>query len=521
VVGTKQKYVCVSRPRRFGKSMAEEMLEAYYTRGIDTHAKFAPFEIASHPSYEQHINKYNVVSLNIHNFLTMAKNDVTAMTALIEKWVIRDLRKDYDTFVEECDNDLCNSLKLIDDETGVPFIFVIDEWDCIFRVFRKNTKKQNQYLDFLRYLFKDNPAIHLVYMTGILPIKKYGIHSALNMFTEFSMTSQGALARFTGFTQEEVDALCEKFGRDREMVRKWYDGYQLTGQQGERYEIYNPKAVVEAMLTGRYAGYWTKTETYEALKVYIDLNMDGLRDRIVLLLSGERQKVDTANFTNDMVTFTTADDVLTLLVHLGYLGYDSDTKEVFIPNKEIADEYVVSMRTGVYSAVAKAVHTSQKLLEAVWAGDEAAVAAGVEQAHFETSHLTYNDENALSYVLSIAFYAAREYYTVFRELPTGKGYADLAFIPLPQSVAATPNPSILQSPSPSISSIPQSLNPSIFSPPAVLIELKWDATAEGALAQIAERRYPEALAPYADNLLLVGINYDKATKTHTCKITQQ
>jgi len=519
VLNTKQKYLCVSRPRRFGKSTAEDMLAAYYGRGEDTRAMFEPFEIAQDASFEQHLNKYNVVSLVIQDFLTMANNNMTDMIALITNVLIRELRKEYGDLVDNGMGFLRMTLETIASETGTPFIFLIDEWDCIFRIHKDKSEAQKQYLEFIRNLFKDNSAIHLVYMTGILPVKKYGQHSALNMFDEYSMMDQSYLARFTGFTQEEVDALCDEYNMDKQEVRNWYNGYRLRTPEEITYEIYSPKSVVDAMRNRACKNYWTKTETYDALRVYIDYNIDGLRDKIIALLAGRQQSVNTLGFTNDMVTFESADDVLTLLIHLGYLGYDFHTEEVFIPNKEISKEYVISITNGKnYSEIARALKASQELLEAAWAGDAEAVAAGVEAAHFETSQLTYNSETALSYVLSIAFYAAREYYTLVRELPAGKGFADITFIPRPGKVCNITSSSMpLGEPlgdSPltaSLRSIPQP-------PPAMLIELKWNASAEGAIAQILDKHYPKSLEAYKDNLRLIGINYDPKTKHHTCKI---
>jgi len=510
LINTKQKYLCVSRPRRFGKSTALETMAAYYGRGEDTRAKFEQYEIARDDSFDLHLNKYNVVSLIIQNFMQPANNNMTDMIALINKVVIRELRKEYGALVDEGMGHLRMTIETIAAETGTPFIFLVDEWDCIFRILQTDTDAQNQYLEFLRNLFKDNNAIHLVYMTGILPVKKYGQHSALNMFYEYSMMDQDSLARFTGFTQEEVDALCDEYKMDGQLVRDWYNGYRLRSPDDTVYEVYSPKSVVEAMHKRACDTYWNQTESFEALRMYIEHNVNGLTDTIIELLMGKRQTVNTKTFTNDMVTFSTADDVLTLLIHLGYLGYDFYTKEVFIPNKEIQQEYYNSITAGKkFPVIAKALRASHALLEAAWAGDADAVAAGVEAAHFETSQLTYNSETALSYVVSIAFYAAREYYTIIRELPTGKGFVDLAFIP---KVTTASNRSAL----------PQSFNPSILQsapPPAMLIELKWDKDASTALKQIEEKRYPQSLEAYRDNLLLIGITYNKNTKHHDCEIT--
>lgn len=266
----------------------------------------------------------------------------------------------------------------------------------------------------------------LAYMTGILPIKKYGTHSALNMFTEFSMEHPDQMAQFVGFTEDETKNLCLRYGMDFEECRAWYDGYSFPNCP----HVYSPKSVVDAMINGRFGSYWNKTETYEALQGYIDLNEDGLRDAVVKMMGGGRQKINTGTFQNDMTTFTSADDVMTLLVHLGYLGYDSEEEEVFIPNNEVLQEYVNATKQGdAWQPVSQAVRASDELLQAVFDGRADDVAAGVEKAHVETSQIQYNDENALSYTLSLAFYSARRYYNIIREMPAGKGFADLVFVP--------------------------------------------------------------------------------------------
>jgi hypothetical protein len=271
-------------------------------------------------------------------------------------------------------------------------------------------------------------------------------------------------------------------------MENWYNGYQLFDTH-ENVSIYSPRSVVMAILDRRYAGHWTQTETFEALRIYIDLDFDGLRNAVVALLAGDRIKIDISAFTNDMVTFEGYEDVLTLLVHLGYLGYDLNSKEVFIPNKEISEEYVTAMTRG-YGEVVSAVKASDDLLNATWQTDAEAVAAGIEAAHQETAHLTYNTETALSYTISLAYYAAREYYTITRELPAGKGFADLVFVPR----ANHPDK------------------------PAMIAELKWDRSADAAIRQVKEKQYPKALEGYRGDLLLVGVNYSKKTKKHECHI---
>lgn len=228
-------------------------------------------------------------------------------------------------------------------------------------------------LDFLRVWLKDKDYVALAYMTGILPIKKYGSHSALNMFTEYSMTDPGDLAEYFGFTEQETSELCEKYEMNFDEAKKWYDGYHLMvhRQMGnEICSIYNPKSVVEAMMRHKFGTYWNQTETYEALKIYIQMDMDGLKDSVIRMLAGEGVPVNVGTFSNDMTTFATKDDVLTLLGHLGYLAYDSVNETVRIPNKEVSQEYVNAISTMNWYGVAESVEDSRKLLESLWALDE-------------------------------------------------------------------------------------------------------------------------------------------------------
>lgn len=485
VLRTRQKFICVSRPRRFGKSMAAEMLAAYYGRTTDSRSQFEKFKIANDETFEKHLNKYNVIFLNIQDFFSRTQ-DVEKMQDLIVRYLLKELIKEYPDIDYFDQSDLIEVLQDIYTESGISFVFIIDEWDCIFREKKSNKEAQNRYLDFLRILLKDATYVALAYMTGILPIKKYGSHSALNMFDEFSMTNPKQLAKFVGFTESEVHELCDRYHMNFDETKRWYDGY-LFENIGH---VYSPKSVVSAMLSGCFDNYWNQTETFEALRDYIVMNYEGLKDTVIELLAGNRKVIDTTAFCNDMMTFQSADDVLTLLIHLGYLAYDFTTNEVFIPNSEVAKEYLTAIKSASWQEVVTAVKESNQLLKATWQKDEEIVAECIEEAHFETSILKYNDENSLACVISLAYYAARAYYTEIRELPTGKGYADIVYLPRKNHLDK----------------------------PAMLIELKWDQSAEGAIEQIREKQYVKALKDYRGNLLLVGVNYDKKTKQHTCKI---
>jgi len=333
VINTEQRFVCVSRPRRFGKSMAASMLAAYYGLGTDS-GQFEHLAIAKGESYREHLNQYNVIFLNVQQFLSQTEN-IATLKELIEKTLLWELLDEYSNLNYFNTSSLTSVLQTISSKMSTDFIFIIDEWDCIFREDKQNKKAQKVYLDFLKDLLKDRIYVKLAYMTVILPIKKYWTHSALNIFSEFSMTGPKNLAEFAGFTEMEVKELCFEYNMDFEEARRWYDGYQFK----EIKHIYNPKSIVDAMTEEEFQSYWTGTETYEALKIYIDFNFDGLKDAIISMIGGARCKINVRKFQNDMTSFTSKDEVLALLIHLGYLAYDGRTKEVFIPNMEIMEEF--------------------------------------------------------------------------------------------------------------------------------------------------------------------------------------
>lgn len=372
-MNTEQQYICVSRPRRFGKSMAVQMLAAYYSCGCDSGELFSGLEIKNVPSFQEHLNRHQVLLLNMQQFLIGAKKQ--SVTEYLEQEVL-----------------------------------------------------------------------------------------------------------------EEVQGLCDRYGMDFTEAGSWYDGYQFTRFQ----HIYNPKSVVEAMHRHKFSNYWTSTETYDALKIYMDMDFDGLRADIVQMLGGEHIRVNTLSFQNDMCSLRTKDDVLTLLIHLGYLAYDSVKEEAFIPNREIIREFESAMNAGGWQEVMRILKASERLLEDTLCCDEECVAHGLDRAHTEAaSILTYNDENSLSCAIGLAYYSARKDYKMIRELPTGRGFADVVFLPLP-----------------------------FCNKPALVVELKYDKSASTAIQQIKDRKYTQALEGYFGEVLLVEMNYDKGgkNKAHSCVI---
>ena len=485
VYRTERRFLCVSRPRRFGKSMAVGMLCAYYSRGCESSRLFEGLAIQGETSFPEHRNKHNVIRWDVQQFL-FHESHLKIFIEEMQKAVIRELRVEYgDCFQEDCYG-LAGVLKQIHACTGEGFIFIIDEWDCVFRLAKERKEVQKEYLDFLRGLFKGAEYVDLAYMTGILPIKKYGEHSALNIFEEYSMIDSMELTSLFGFTQEEVRALCASGNMDFGNVEKWYDGYLMNGMH-----IYNPKSVVEAVRRRKLRSYWTGTETYEALKIYIELNFDGLREAVVGMLGGGRCRVNPSRFQNDMTTFTSRDDVLVLLVHLGYLAFDEEPEDVFIPNLEIEQEFLNVVDGPGWSGLTDALNRSAELLERTWAMDGEAVAAGMSAIHNETaSLLKYNSENSLTCTILMAYYSAKAYYmTPVMELPSGKGFADVVYLPKRDADC-----------------------------PALVVELKWDKSAQGAIAQIKDRQYDSWIQGYTGRILLIGINFDRKSKEHTCVI---
>ncbi|MCD7921038.1 MAG: ATP-binding protein [Clostridiales bacterium] len=483
--------ICVSRPRRFGKSYAAMMLSAYYDRSCDSHSLFDDLEISREQSYEEYINRFDVIYLDITLFLTLTER-MEDVISCIQQSVIGELTEAFPGCVKEGTVSLPAALLSINQKAGNRFIIIVDEWDALFREAKQKEYLQGEYLRLLRGLFKGGPAMKKAvagaYMTGILPIKKYGTESALTDSREFTMTDPDMLAPYVGFTESEVHALCEKHGMDFDEMKQWYDGYSFSVLQS----VYSPNSVMTAIERRVFRSYWKKTETYESLKNYITANRDGLKDAIVSMLGGIRVQIDTGTFQNDMISMKSRDDILTLLIHLGYLSYDEQESAVRIPNLEIADAFRTAVKETGWAGVSEALAESDKLLKSTIAGDSDAVADVLENIHSAScSVLEYNDENSLSCALTIAYYTAQNYYNIVREFPAGKGFADLAFIPYKN-----------------------------VDKPAMIVELKYDKSADAAIRQIKEKRYDGALRNYGGELLLVGINYNSknGSKKHECVI---
>ena len=485
---TEQRRSCVTRSRRFGKSMAANMLCAYYDRSCDSRSLFADLEIAKDPSFEQYLNKFPVIKLDLTDFTTVYK-DAPNIIGLMQQDLKEDIQKAYpDVIPEDFSKDFMEMLININQATGDTFIMVIDEWDAICREFEPGSKVMDSFVNWLRRMFKGSNSLKVfagVYMTGILPIKKYNTESALNNFEEYSMVEPGDLATHLGFTKEEVKTLCRDYNRDFEEMQKWYDGYII----GEAKSMFNPNSVMASLRRRKCGSYWASTGAYDKVATYIEMNYEGLKDDIIYMLSGGRCEVETTGFGNDMHDVRSKDDVLTVLIHLGYLSYDGENKECYIPNHEVRGEMENAVKSSGWQ-VAQAISGSKRLLNATLAGDSDYVAQAIDKAHDEnTSILSYNNENSLACVLTIAYIYAHNDYIVHRELATGKGFADLALIPRKN-----------------------------VDKPAIVLELKYRQDVEAAIDQIKRREYVGKVAQYTGDILLVGISYDKKEKRHNCVI---
>ena len=479
---------CVSRCRRFGKSLAAKMLYAYYDRSCDSRHLFGNLAIAKQPSYEQHLNKYPTIFVDMTEFTTKYRKDSDVVN-IMQQTIKEEICELYpDVRVKDSD-DLMDVLLRVVECTNERFIMIIDEWDAICREFDSVSGVMEKYVDLLRRMFKGDSTSRVflgVYMTGILPIKKYNTQSGLNNFNEYSMIDPDMLAPYFGFTEQEVVALATKHNADIDALRMWYDGYRI----GDEPSMYNPYSVMKAIRRKKCKSYWETTSAYDMVTTYIQMNFEGLKDDIIRMLAGENVDVNTTRFQNDMKIVRSRDDVLTVLIHFGYLSYDEDTKTCRIPNKEVADEFENAVRDTSWSELIKTIENSKKLLEATVSCDEQAVASAIDTAHDEqTSILTYNNENSLACVLAVAYIYAKNEYVIHREYASGKGFADLVLIPRKN-----------------------------VSKPALVIELKYNTAADTAIDQIRQRNYPDKIQEYADNLLLVGISYDRKSKEHTCRI---
>jgi len=488
LIGTSNQYVCVSRPRRFGKTLATKMLCAYYSKGCDSRELFKDLKISKADNYEQYLNKLNFIKIDVASEYQNA-GDKGQMLEELTDFVRNEFIAQFPNIVFTPKDTIAKCMLRVHAATGETFVIILDEYDCLVRN-NFGSGLFDDYLEFLNGLFKSEPlsdAISLAYITGILPVVRDRVQSKLNNFDEYTVLDAYQLSEYVGFTEEEVKPLCEKYGVDFSECKREYDGYAQNG-----FEIYNPESVVKCMLTKKFSNFWGKTSTYKVITDRLKHNYKGIQDDIIKMIAGEEVKVNVTRYMNTMTDFVTKDDVFTYLIHLGYLAFNNEKNTCRIPNFEVRKEWynaIESMED--YSATDQIIKDSEELLNQTLAKNPRAVEKALDKSHIHvTSNRSYNNEDALMSAIYLAYIYAKNEYTVIKEMTTGKGFADVVFIP--------------------------------FYPgkPAMIIELKHNGSTESALNQIKNKQYFDSLEHYQGNLLFVAINYDEKAKTHQCEILE-
>ena len=479
VIDTADGYICITRPRRFGKSSVADMLGAYYSKAVDSKAIFDNLKISSCDSYKENLNKYNVIYISF-NRLSDRGNTYDDYIERIKTNIRRDTVEKYPHIDVDKYFSISDMLESLNDK----FIFILDEWDYIFsnNLYEEN---QNDYLEFLRDILKDQPYVSLAYMTGVLPIKKYSSGSALNMFDEFTFLKDRKYGEYFGFTEKEVIKLCEKNGElDFEELERWYNGYLTV----KGIQIYNPRSVVKALQNSYCESYWTNTGAMDEVAEYLKYNTLEIREDVIEMVSGNEIDIHIdEEFRAGQKAPKTKEEIYSAMIILGFLAYHDGYLK--IPNQELMKEFEKALKDEEFGEVSEIINNSRKLLKYTVNRDEEAVVKLVHDIHnSEIPILQYNDENSLACVITLAYLSARDIYRIEREEKTGKGYADFSFHPRRKSDTA------------------------------LIIELKKNETAQKAIQQIKDKEYVQKFKKEYNNILAVAICYDFNNKEHTCKI---
>lgn len=484
--------VCMNRPRRFGKTLTANMLSAYYSCGCDSRELFQDMKLAQLPDWDKWLNKCNVLKIDLGNFCGF-ETDNSDSVERMNKAVIEDIKREFPD-IEIRDNMYVDeAISAVYLHNKRPFVFIMDEYDSFVRT---KTHKDTfaKYLEMLNRLFKTDAnaeEIQLAYLTGILPIVKDRFGSKLNNFKEFTMVDPDMLAKYMGFTKDEVKKVCDESGIDFNECLKWYDGYKLDNEV----DVSSPYSVAMAAIAKKFRSHWSSTGSFLCLKDYIEMDFKGIRADVVRFMNGEHLPVNVDKFQNVLNHFTSKDDIFTYLIHLGYLAYNSDTGLAYIPNREVMQEWHNSVEDSErFTPIIEFVENSRNLLYSTIEQDAKAVADALDFAHEEvTSSFSYNNEQSLQSALTLAYYFGSTEYNIYKELPAGKGFADMAFIPI------VPSPDR----------------------PAIIVELKWDKTPALALKQIREKRYANALKNYKGNIIIAAVTYNPTDKKHTCEFSTE
>lgn len=502
-VSAGNRHICITRPRRFGKTIMANMISSFFQKASDSSDVFDSLAISQVDDYRRYKNQYNVIRID---FSKMPRNcdSYTQYIERIEALLIEDVKEAYPQVkINEADavGDILESVFV---QCGEKFIFVLDEWDFIFHRDFINEIDKEKYVAFLSNLLKDRPYVVLSYMTGILPIAKYSSGSELNMFAEFTMVNSPMFGEYFGFTDDEVDDLyrryiveCDRQHKEKSVTRKglrdWYNGYYT--KSGER--VYNPRSVVFALQFNNLANYWTSSGPYDEIYYYIRNNISDVRDDLALMISGESVTAKIQEYAATSMNLSTRDEIYSAMVVYGFLSYLNG--KVCIPNRELMekfDELLVKNESLGY--VYRLAKESEKMLKATLAGDTLTMERILEFAHnTEVPLLSYNHETELSAIVNLVYLAARDSYRVEREDKAGTGYVDFIFYPYDTTADC------------------------------IILELKVDHTPDEAIAQIIDKKYVLKFMPkpagqkiYTGRILAVGIGYWKESKKHSCKVEE-
>lgn len=481
LIGIKDRFVCITRPRRFGKTVNAMMLASYYSKNADFKFIFDKLNISKDESYLEHLNKHNVVYLTLNSNSSELKT-YTEYINFYKTRLIRDI-------VELCpdvntDNSISEMLIQAAKTLGQGFVFVIDEWDYIFNNNLFSEEDREEFLKFLKDLLKDRPYVELAYMTGVLPIAKYSTGSALNMFKEHNALNDTKYYKYFGFSLDETKALCDKQEEVTfDELKEWYDGYKTYN--GE--DIFNPRSVVCALSDGVCQSYWTNTGPMDEIIYYINNNVGAVKNDVVSMVSGIPVKIKLKGYGAEKLNLNTRDEILSAMTIYGFLSYHDKTLE--IPNKELMMKFDEALEDKSMGEISKLILRSNEMLEATLRRDTETMKNILEETHdVNIPLIKYGDENSLSCIVALAYLSAKDDYKIIREMPAGRGFADFIFYPNDKTK------------------------------PAFILELKVNSSPEEALQQIKEKKYALALEDYTGDKFAVGISWDKKTKEHKIMI---
>ena len=484
LIGIKDRLICITRPRRFGKTINAMMLACYYSKNADFKELFDRLEVSKSDSYLEHLNNHNVVYITFSKPILDYKNYIEYIGGFT-KQIMEDLEEQFGVEIDE-NKKLGKVFEDLYNETNQGFIFIIDEWDYIFNnnLFSEDDRKK--FLRFLEDLLKDRPYVELAYMTGVLPIAKYSQGSALNMFREYNILNDKIYHKYFGFTLEETKKLCDKQSEVTfNQLKEWYDGYKTYSGA----DVFNPRSVVCALSDGVCQSYWTNTGPMDEILYYINQDIDSVKNDIIQMTSGIPLEIKLKGYGAEQKELNTRNQILSAMTIYGFLSYHDET--LTIPNKELRIKFDEALEDKSMGAVSEIVMKSNEMLKATLRKDTETMEKLIQEAHdINIPIIKYNDENSLACIITLVYLSARSKYKIVREMPAGIGFTDFIFYPNDKSK------------------------------PAFIIELKKDSTPDEALKQIKEKRYPLALKDYTGQKLAVGITYDSKQKQHHVKIEE-